>query len=190
MRCFLAIELPEPVREALACLCARLRRSDARVSWPRPGNLHLTLRFLGEIDAACSDAIQALLRTELSSHPAMRLHVNGTGAFPNLRRPSVVWAGVSGSDAELVTIQAACEAAAQSVGLKPEPKVFRPHITLGRIREPARLGSLIAALEREKDFDGGEFLAAGVTLFSSILTPQGAVYEPVAAFPLVNSGNR
>lgn len=184
MRCFLAIELSEEARNAVAGLRDRLRRAGANASWPRPENLHLTLRFLGEMDEECQAAIAARLRESLATLQSPALLVRGTGAFPNVRKPSVVWVGIESPGNALAAVQDACEQAAQAIGLKAEKKAFRPHITLARLREPYRAGRLVRALETDSGFFGGEFTASNVTLFSSTLTPQGAVYAPLEHFPL------
>lgn len=184
MRCFLAIELSEETRSAVAGLRERLRRAGANASWPRPENLHLTLRFLGDIDDTQQTGIARRIREPLSALHSPELIVRGTGAFPNLRKPAVIWVGIESPGSALAAVQDACEQAARAIGLDAEKKVFRPHITLARLREPYRAGGLVRALEAESGFFGGEFTASNVTLFSSTLTPQGAVYTPLEHFLL------
>lgn len=189
MRCFLAIELSEEAHSALAGLRDRLRRTGANASWPQPANLHLTLRFLGEIDGDQVTSIRTILRESLSGLCAPEVVVRGTGAFPNLRKPSVVWVGIESPGSVLAAVQNACEEGARAVGLDAETKAFHPHVTLARLREPYRIGGLVRALEAESGFFGGEFTASSVTLFSSALTPRGAIYAPLEGFPLQVSGN-
>lgn len=182
MRAFIAIELPETAKRALAGLVDRLRPIGVRASWVKPEALHLTLRFLGDIDDATAERIRAALREGYADAAAFPLHIKGVGAFPNLRRPNVVWAGVELSEA-LAAAQAVAERAAQAAGLDPERKAFRPHLTVARIKDPAAGAALAAPIEAEGDFDIEPFLAGGVTLFSSRLTSQGPIHSRIEEYP-------
>ena len=179
MRAFFAIELDGAARAALTALIDRLRQSGARASWVKPPALHLTLRFLGEVNEDDAQRAADVMAKEVQGTPPFTCHIRGTGAFPSVRRPSVVWAGVEPAESPLLDVQAASERAAQAIQLPPERKPFHPHITLARIREPRRAEPLIPLLQREGSFDGGAITVQHVTLFSSRLTPQGAVYTAV-----------
>ena len=176
MRVFIAIELPESVRSRIAALVGRLRESGARVSWVRPENMHLTLRFLGEADPEPVERLEHILSDAYKATPAFALQVQGTGAFPNTRKPSVIWVGVGPLEGPLMQVQDAAEAAARAIGLPPEKKAFHAHITLARIRNARAARPLMERFEEERDFDAGEFSVASVSLFSSQLTPKGPIY--------------
>ena len=182
MRVFVAIELPEDAKRALGDLIDRLRASGATATWVNAETMHLTLRFLGEID----DAQLALYRTRLAEAyletRAFSLTVEGVSAFPNLRRPSVFWAGVTTDGPELAYVQEAAERAAQAIGLEPEPKAFHPHVTLARVKEREQGARLAARVPAEEAFAAGEFAVAAVTLFQSRLTPQGPVHTPIQEY--------
>lgn len=183
MRCFLAIEPPHDVAERLAQLGARLRRCPVRASWVHTGHMHLTLRFLGDIDDAARDAVAEFLRGRLANSPPIQIHVQSVGAFPNLRRPSVLWAGAGPLTGPLEVVQGHCEEACRNAGLPPEPKPFHPHITLARIKDHRPPAELAQAVERERAFTAGEFVVHGVSLFMSQLTPRGPVYTRLEEFP-------
>lgn len=182
MRTFVAIELPEVVHAALEDLKGRLRDAGVRASWVKAGNIHLTLRFLGEIDEDQSARIVDMLESEYASVRPFVLQVRGVGAFPNARRLSVLWVGCEPADGPLERVQQAAETAARAVGLAPEAKAFRPHLTIARVKDWRAAGPVSEALDRAKDFDAGEFDAAGVALFRSRLMPAGAVYERLKEF--------
>jgi 2'-5' RNA ligase len=182
VRTFIAIELPEEVRSAIGALSTRLRAADARATWVRPENVHLTLRFLGDLDGERIGTISGILAGAYKGMTPFTLCVRGTGVFPNPRRPSVVWAGVETLEGGLAQAQLAAESAARAIGLPPEEKRFHPHLTLARIRDGRAAGPLIEALEREQGFDGGEFTVRSVSLFSSRLTPHGSIYSRVQEF--------
>ena len=179
MRAFIAIELPEETKQELQELAGQLRRAGIRASWVKPDRMHLTLRFLGEIDEDQAETIAGHLVREYSGRAPFECAVEGAGAFPNVRRPSVLWAGVGPLEGGLADIQAVAEQAASGAGLKPERRRFRPHLTLGRIRKPEAAGHLGRALAPLRTFRGKPFPVRGVTLFSSTLTPEGPVYERI-----------
>ncbi len=184
MRAFIAMELPGAIRESLMSLRERLRRSGAKASWVHPDNMHLTLRFLGEVDQDAINALCALLEAEYRNCGPVTLAVAGVGGFPNRRKPSVVWAGIEILSGDLMVLQAHAEQAARSIGLAPEEKPFHPHVTLARLRDHRALGTLPAELEAAQTYWGGEFTAAVVSLFSSELRPAGPIYRCLREFPV------
>ena len=155
-----------------------------RVSWVRPENIHLTLRFLGEIDDSHVEKIAAHLRKHLAGVESFSLRVRGVGVFPSAKSPSVLWVGAEPLDGSLRLVQAATEAAAQTAGLKAEQRAFSPHLTLARVRDLVSVGSFSEILSQHRDFDGGEIRVESVALFSSTLTPHGAPYACIKEFPL------
>ena len=184
MRAFVAIELPADVRAALGALSERLQRSGAKASWVRPERMHLTLRFLGEIDEATTSGYAAALSEQVPACGPVRLAVAKTGVFPNLRRPNVIWAGVEAVEGGLEALREAAEQAARKTGLGADNKRFHPHITLARIRDRRRLGSIREALAAETDFAAGAFDAGRLVLFESRLTPKGPEYHLIEEFVL------
>jgi len=188
MRAFIAIEVPEAIRIALDAMNGRLRERldarDLRVSWVRPENMHLTLRFLGDVTDGQIAGISTHMDEACRAEAPFPLEIAGTGAFPNPRRPSVIWVGAGPLEGPLGRIQEACEAAAQAAGLAPEEKAFHPHLTLARIKEWRGSQPLMERLEREKDVRAGEFTVRDVTLFSSALTSRGPIYRRLKEFCL------
>jgi 2'-5' RNA ligase len=176
IRAFAAVELDGPIRDAVAALVNRLRARPFRVAWVRPENLHLTLRFLGQIDSERVEAYAALVRDEAARLTPFVARVRGIGVFPDARRPSVVWTALGSETNTLQEIYEIVERAARSIGLAPEYRAFAPHVTLGRVRRESPAIDLAPILEVEKDFDAGAFTVEAVSLFSSELTPQGARY--------------
>jgi len=182
IRSFIAIEIPDAAKESLVALSARLRTSDVRATWVNHGNMHLTLRFLGEIDLDRIEKLAASLESAYQGRAPFSLHIQGTGAFPNPRKPSVIWAGLEPLEGALAEVQAIAERAARDIGLPPDDKTFRAHLTLARIRDARTAQPLITRLIQEQDFDAGEFEVHGVSLFSSQLTRQGPIYQRLREF--------
>jgi 2'-5' RNA ligase len=180
-RLFIAAELPAWIKAELISTQARLQRANLPVSWVAPGAMHLTLRFLGETSAALIPNLERAMRDGLAPHSAMTLRLNGVGAFPNDRRPTVVWAGVGGAVTILQRAQAGIEAALGGLGIAPEPKPFHPHLTLGRLRRTAdreqqRLSDAIRALPPPAPL---EWAVERAVLFRSELRSDGPIYTKI-----------
>jgi len=179
MRLFVGIEMPADFQARLAPIMTGL--PGAR--WVTPENLHLTLRFIGEVDE--HDA--AILDEALSQikRPPFELQVMGCGIFAQRHGPEAVWLGVA-STPPLVDLQAAIERAAVRAGNAPEEKRFRPHITLARLKDTPqpRLQSFVAGHNLLKE----TFPVDHFTLFSSILRQEGSAYAIETTYPLTQEG--
>jgi len=186
-RLFIAAELPPTVKAELADIQAQLRRANLAVGWVAPGAMHLTLRFLGDTPEPLVPKLGGALRAALAPHSAVPLQLNGVGAFPNTRRPNVVWAGIGGAASELQHAQGSIEAALERLGIAPDPKPFHPHLTLGRLRRAAsqeqqeQLGHAIRSQPAPAPI---EWMVERVVLFSSELRSGGSVYTELDAIAL------
>ena len=176
MRLFVAIALPEDLRSRLSDLCAGL--PGAR--WVAPQNLHLTLRFIGEVDGHEAEEIDAALSGIASQRFALSL--SGVGQFGDRRNLRAVWVGVERNEL-LLRLQAKVEQALQRAGLPPEKRKFKPHITLARFKSHpgTRLEGYFA---EHAVFRAPPFEVASFTLFSSYLAQEGAIYTAEAVYPL------
>jgi 2'-5' RNA ligase len=187
MRLFIAVNLSAEVRRAAGALAGRLRdevarAARARATWVDPANLHLTLRFLGEVDEATGSRLVEGLSPALPLR-AFDVTLGGLGAFPPAGRPRVVWVGVTGGAADLVQVYDLLEARLAPLGLPREDRPYRPHLTLGRFREPA--APLVRTiLDRASDFSAGPCRIDEVVLYQSHLAPKGPTYTPLARAPL------
>jgi len=184
MRCFVAVRVPDAVRRRVAELQQALRRAEADVRWVEEGNLHLTLKFLGEIGEGEAARLGELLSLEAARWPRLKVEYAGAGSFPERGAPRVVWAGLSGDLEKLAGLAAAVERAAEQVGVPREGRPFVAHLTIGRVKSPRNARRLAAAVEQQDGAALGKDEVAEFVLFRSTLTPQGPVYEPLAVFPL------
>ncbi|HEY3228502.1 MAG TPA: RNA 2',3'-cyclic phosphodiesterase [Roseiflexaceae bacterium] len=187
-RLFVAVEAPPDVKAELAAAQERLRRTDAAVKWVAPEALHMTLHFLGETDVELLPRLGAALRAALAGHTAVAVRLDGIGAFPNLRRPSIVWAGIGGATAALERVYVASGAALEALGLPRDARPFRAHLTLGRVRReaaPAQLERLGRAIRSLPPFAPVPWVIERVVLFRSELRPSGPVYTALETAPLV-----
>ncbi len=188
IRAFIAVELDRELRAAIAeaqrWLKEQVRKelghqaADVRVQWVRPEAIHLTLKFLGNVEETGLPTITAAMEQAVAGRKRLSLHVGEGGAFPHVRAPRVLWLGLAGQVEELVGLAGALEAALQVHGFQPEPRPFQPHLTLARIKEGSR--RLGPALERigplAQSGTLGTLTVGSLSLMKSDLHPSGAVY--------------
>ena len=184
IRVFLVFDLPEGILGEIGRIQNRLRRLiQGDLRWVRPGGIHLTLKFFGDISENAVVNISTVAGQVAAAVQPFELAIEGMGVFPDPHRPRVVWLGMSGDAARLVTFQQGLERALGEIGFPSEERPFRPHLTLGRIKSPKGLTGLAEALEKGRAVAAGRFTASGLGLFQSDLTPRGAVYTRLAAYP-------
>src|SRR5436309_450032 len=196
IRTFVAVELDEELRKALAMaqgqvqeqLMKQVRHSapGVRVQWVRPDSIHLTLKFLGDIDETLVQDIRAALLLAVQTQPRFAVEVGGLGVFPDLRAPRVLWTGLFGQVDALMRLAAEVEAALTGVGFPPESRPLSPHLTLARIKERSRevgRGLADSGLMRQP-VRVGSLAVHSVCLMKSDLKPSGAVYTRLCEVPL------
>jgi len=183
MRLFVAVDLPTGIRTGLADLQASMRTLGHGVRWVNEAGIHCTLKFLGEVDEAKTPQLVERL-ARVNAHP-VDLRVSGLGVFPGWRNPRVIWVGVSSETPHLQILQRKVERAVEPLGFPPENRAFKPHLTLGRVRQPHDLEPLVTYLRaHQHEVDLGAFAAGQFTLFQSILRPGGAEYRALHHFSL------
>jgi 2'-5' RNA ligase len=185
VRLFVALEIPSAVRENLAALIKELRAADAsssknRARWVRPENLHVTLKFIGNVDADKLDAIRAAL-ADVRSGGAAELRFCGLGFFPNEKRPRVLWAGIEASP-NLATLAADMDARLEKLGIPRETQEFSPHLTLARFDPPGISENLRAAALENATREFGAVRTGEFHLFESKTRPTGAEYTRLSSF--------
>lgn len=177
MRLFIALPLPSAVEHHLGRIIDNLKKSHANVKWVKSSNIHLTLRFLGETDQRLVPELTKMLDTVSSDTKPFTISSDKIGAFPNTRKPRVVWAGMSGSDVELMyDLANKIEKGVRQLGFEPEERSFKPHLTLGRLRDPRQPSDLPQFLESYR-VELIEFVLDKLVLFQSTLTPKGPIYD-------------
>lgn len=187
MRVFVAAELPKQILQAAGEIQQQLKACGLSLRWVKPQGMHLTLKFLGEIEPdRLPEAIGAMQQAALFE-PSLTLRIQGLGVFPSLRRPRVLWIGLQGAIERLLGLQRRLEDHFAAHGFKREERSFQAHLTLARIAHDTR-GEETAQLEQAID-QVGQFapLAFNLTemiLFKSVLHPQGAIYTRLQNVPL------
>jgi 2'-5' RNA ligase len=187
LRAFVAVEISGEVRAALEAVQSHLKQRRLRARWVRPGGMHLTLKFLGDIPAGqvagVADALQAAAR----GHAAFSLTAAGVGVFPGLRRPRVIWAGLSGGTGRLSDLQRSVEERLAALGFPREDRPFHAHLTIGRCSEAVASDLMAEALNSFAAKGFGEFDVREIVLFQSTLEPAGPVYTALARVRLKES---
>ncbi len=180
MRLFTAIDLPPDVLANLESLVARLTPS-ARINWSPVANLHITTKFIGEWPDERLDELTAALHS-LPLRPAIPIAIEKLGFFPNPHAPRVFWAGVHAGDA-LAQLARETEEALAALGIAKEQRPYSPHLTLARIKTPAKQPALLQAVEKLPSLDFGRFTVDRFFLYRSQLRPTRSVYTQLAEFP-------
>ena len=176
IRAFIAVEISSLVIRELVHVIDRLKHRIEGIRWVSPENLHVTLKFLARIDEAQVDPIVATLEDHLRLFSPFIISAKGLGTFPNPTRPHVLWVGLEGT--QLGVLAATVERALDPLGFLPEKRAFQPHLTIGRWRESQKASPQLAQdLAQWSDRHFGDSKISGVTLFQSILKPQGAEYH-------------
>ena len=188
VRCFIAVELPEEVRDEIAQLQAQLKSGNQPgVKWVDPYGIHLTLKFLGSIAQDRINEITKAMVEAAHGIAPFQLKVEVLGVFPNLRRVQVVWVGIGGEVEKLAQLQQGIESALAKLGFAPERRRFTPHLTLARLRDRAsleerqRIGQLIAETKFESIHN---FPVDAISLMRSQLTREGAIYSQIESVEL------
>jgi RNA 2',3'-cyclic 3'-phosphodiesterase len=184
MRTFIAIEIPAEIKKEMAEVQGRLKGPGVDAGWTRPEGIHLTLKFLGEIDEQRIPDIMNALTRAANGMGRLHLEIVGTGAFPNPKNARVVWIGVAGDIEKLATLQSSIEEAMAGLGMEREERRFTPHLTLGRIKYIRSRDAWVNALDALKDIRLAGFDVNAVSLMKSELKRSGAVYTEIGSVEL------
>lgn len=188
-RAFVALALPAKLRQRLSEEADRLRLAGAAVSWVRPENYHITIRFLGELADEDLLVLDPRLRGAAAASAPLPLTARGLGTFPEPGSdpPRVIWCGVTEEDAahgDLQALRDGVQEALRGQGCRTEKGLFRPHIALGRVRSPLNAAPLMERMGPAVRRAFGTFVARDLILYESVRTKQGMAYEPLQRFPL------
>lgn len=178
MRTFIAIELSQEIKEYLTSLQNKLKISKADVRWVEPKNIHLTLKFLGEIDENKLGQISVTIEEVAKENNRFTLSLAKLGAFPNEKSPRIIWVGLGNGASEAKHIANLLEEKLDRIGIPKETREFSSHITIGRAKSNLNQMQLVKEMGKLLNIDCGlEFAVKKITLFKSTLTPKGPTYE-------------
>lgn len=188
VRLFVAANINAEIRGKLAAEQERLERLAEGVKWVPPGQIHLTLVFLGDVFAGQVDAITAAMNSAAGMCYSFDVQIAGLGFFGSRHQPRVIWAGVGAGAEESVVLQAELAAGFRALNLVLDNRPFNPHLTLGRVKQPLKARGLADVLDRTPMSVYGTVRVDQVLLMSSELHPQGPVYKVVRQASLAAKG--
>jgi 2'-5' RNA ligase len=185
MRVFCALELPDEVRAAAAEHGARLRRDfpNVKASWPRPESLHITLKFLGEIEAPRVERLSHAAAVAATEFAPVELSIETAGAFPPRGAARVLWLGIRDETGQLARLQHRLEAECAAAGFPSEPRPFKPHLTIARLRA-SNDAHAISEAHRLTPFGPHTFNVSELLVMRSELGPGGSRYTPLSRLEL------
>lgn len=184
IRTFICIEIPESIKSRINELQETLRQIEAQVSWTKPSNIHLTLKFLGGVEASRIERVSKALERAANGISPFRVEVSDAGCFPSPRSPRVLWVGFSNIPDGLKQIHRNIEDQLAREGFEREKRTFSPHLTIGRIRTPSNAARVADALIAA-GFEPEAFTATEVILMRSDLKPSGSIYTSQAVIHLL-----
>jgi len=175
LRCFIAIDIPEPIKREIGKLIDVLKKYDADVKWVSAANFHLTLKFLGNTPESSIPGIKMALSSIVSSYQPFCIKIIGTGMFPTRKNPRVCWVGIEGSDI-LKKVKEDIENSMLQFGFKKEDKDFNPHMTIGRVRSLKGIMNIVNELAFFQEQDFGTVNVDNLKIMKSDLKPGGPEY--------------
>jgi 2'-5' RNA ligase len=183
MRCFIAIDISGNIKDAIAGVIEKCRLNSKGVRWVPAENVHLTLKFLGDVKEDLIPEIKNGLAPICMRHDVFNINIRGAGAFPNFKYPGVLWMGIDESE-ELKRIYEDIEESMSELGFEKEDRKFSPHLTIGRVKDRKGVEPAIKELYTFKDTFFGSIEVNEVLLMKSVLKPTGAEYSKIAGFKL------
>ena len=189
IRTFIAIEIPDEIKGMIARFQKQVAADEKSIRWVNVRNIHITLRFIGEIPESLVEKIVISIFEKPPQIDTFAIGLKGTGAFPNLRRPRVVWVGITSGNEQLTKLVTYLEAQLTNLGIPKENRKFKSHVTIGRIKNNQKL--INSGIFDDPDLlNAGEFQAQKIVLMKSELKPSGAVYSVLAEQSLNNKDSK
>ncbi|HSB12352.1 MAG TPA: RNA 2',3'-cyclic phosphodiesterase [Blastocatellia bacterium] len=179
IRTFICIEIPDSIKRRIGRLQEALRQIEAQISWTKPSNIHLTLKFLGGVEASRIERVGEAVKRAANGIGPFEVEVGGAGCFPSPRSPRVLWVGVPNVAEQLQKLSSRIEDELAREGFPREKRKFSPHLTIGRVRTPGK-GASVAEQLISRGFESGSFTATEVIVMRSDLKPTGSIYTPQA----------
>jgi 2'-5' RNA ligase len=181
IRTFIAIEIPKTVISKIRELQGVIKAYGFKIRWVRAENIHLTLKFLGDIEEIKINEIAEAVSKTAEQHSPISLKAKGIGVFPGIKRPHVLWVGLSGQLEALIKLQQTLDENLIALGFSSEERPFKGHLTMGRIKDRIDVKKLGDALMAFRRFESETFTTGQIILYKSELTPSGAIYTKLAS---------
>jgi len=183
MRTFIAIGVPKNIKNQIAVYEELIKKEKTKISWVKPDNIHITLKFLGEVEENKISEIYEALKKCVSNQKPFDIEVMGTGGFPNLNRPRVIWVGLKKGSDELKNLAKSIDNELEKLGFRKEKRGFSPHLTIGRVKSIYNIHEFVKMMN-SVEFKGDTFTADEILIMESDLKPTGAVYTKLCTVKL------
>ena len=184
VRTFIAIKLSPEIISKISGVQEELKRTDAKVKWVKPKNIHLTLKFLGHITSEELEKVKIAIRETLKPFRPFGISISGLGAFPKIEYPRIIWLGVDEGKEELKRMASNLEERLAQIGFAKEKREFSPHLTLGRVKSQKEKGGLTEALTNTEASHLGSMRVTKLSIVKSELKPQGPIYTSLEEISL------
>lgn len=184
VRTFIAIKLSPEIISKISGVQEELKRTDAKVKWVKPKNIHLTLKFLGHITSEELEKVKIAIRETLKPFRSFGISISGLGAFPKIEYPRIIWLGVDEGKEELKRMASNLEERLAEIGFAKEKRPFSPHLTLGRVKSQKEKGGLTEALTSTEASHSGNMRVDKIAIIKSELKPQGSIYTSLEEISL------
>lgn len=190
MRLFIAIDINDAIKQRIRSLIADLRETLREVRWVNEDGIHITLKFLGEVDEEKAKAVAYSLEKVSSRFASMRISISHLGRFPERGSPRVFWIGAKEESGALRKLALNIEEEMEKIGFEKEKREFKPHITLGRVKRYRKAGKDFPVNWDDREVSFGSFCAEHVFLMKSTLRPDGARYEKIGTFAFMKETHK
>lgn len=184
MRVFVAVELQDSIKDKIAGVQERLKVTQDKIKWVDPASVHLTLKFLGEIDETKLEKVQQVARELAERIPPFKMEIKGMGVFPGFSSPRVIWIGARDRSGWLEKLAAHLEEALAKEGFAKEKRKWKAHLTLGRVKSLREIDKLGELIQKETETDAGKMEVRHITVMRSQLTPRGPIYTSLGQIHL------
>jgi len=184
MRFFIAIDISPSIKKEILRLTAILKKGDPDVKWVNENKIHITLKFLGNIEEKNIKPISEAIREICRKHNTFNVTFSELGAFPRIAKPKVLWLGIDKGSDFLTNLAKDIDSGLVNIGFKSEEREFKPHLTIGRVRSLRNIPALTGSIKKTNFLLKETTEVNQVVLFQSILDPKGAIHNPISHFTL------
>ncbi len=176
MRLFIAVELVEEIKDEIERQVQRLKRLGGNIRWVKRPAMHITLKFLGEVDETRVESIEKAMDRTVEDFKSFEISMEGCGTFPPMSsKPRVLWVGLKDAD-PIMKLQERLEDELLKAGFQKETRAFHPHVTMGRVKGTSALRRIVEEMREMEEHPFGKMMVESIILFRSKLTPEGPIY--------------
>jgi RNA 2',3'-cyclic 3'-phosphodiesterase len=179
IRTFIAFDIPTEIREHISTFTEKLRKSHADVKWVNAKNIHITLKFLGDVAENLISEVANQVNDSIEAIKPFEIQIIGSGAFPNYKKPRIIWIGAQSPNNLLQSVASSLETNLAQLGFDKEDRPYAPHLTIGRVKSLSGIHDVVNQLQENENYDFGKYLSNEIIVMRSDLKPSGPIYTPL-----------